>query len=369
MTLFLDVGGKDWEDLATDTSLLHMGHNCNHLPLDPRIKEALMAAMEAEEYRNYPPPYGFERLRTLIGEGLDLPEAEVLITHGSTDAIYQGLSVILRPGDEIITTDPGWPHIPNFALGLGASVVEIPIYSPNTQYKLVPELVEERINERTRLIAIIDPLNPLGSSYTEEEIKTLCGLAEKHGLYVLHDSTYRDFADEHYPAVRYYERAFMSVSLSKACGFSGFRIGAVVSRKPLFDEMLEKHVSRLGVNWIAQRGAIAAYESKAEWLPELLKANRQHHTQIHECLQDVEGMNFVVHPSMGNFVAVDVAGMGCSAEDIVKEVLEAGIIIRAGGYASPRFGNKFLRITTTVPTEHVTRLCEVLPEISEKRGH
>ena len=130
MTLFLDVGGKDWEDLATDTSLLHMGHNCNHLPLDPRIKEALMAAMEAEEYRNYPPPYGFERLRTLIGEGLDLPEAEVLITHGSTDAIYQGLSVILRPGDEIITTDPGWPHIPNFAPGLGASVVEIPDLQP-----------------------------------------------------------------------------------------------------------------------------------------------------------------------------------------------------------------------------------------------
>ncbi|NIR30602.1 MAG: aspartate aminotransferase, partial [Gammaproteobacteria bacterium] len=81
--------GTSYEDIATAHGLIHMGHNCNYLPLDPSIKEAMIRTIEAEEYRNYAPPYGFQELRDAIRADVGVPGVDVLVTHGSTDAIYQ----------------------------------------------------------------------------------------------------------------------------------------------------------------------------------------------------------------------------------------------------------------------------------------
>src|SRR5687767_6024089 len=112
---FLDVGGKSWQELASDAKLIHMGHNCNLLPVDPSINEVMIEAIKNDKYRNYPVPYGLDELRELIHEDVDAGNAQVLITNGSTEAIYQALSVILRAGDETIVSDPAWPHIRSFA--------------------------------------------------------------------------------------------------------------------------------------------------------------------------------------------------------------------------------------------------------------
>src|SRR3546814_4175505 len=89
---------------------------------------------------------------------------------------------LLKPGDQTIVSDPGWPHIANFARQLGSEVVEVPVYSANTKHKLLPEILRDYMTPRTRLITVIDPLNPLGSSYSADEIKALCRLAEEHEI-------------------------------------------------------------------------------------------------------------------------------------------------------------------------------------------
>lgn len=201
------------------------------------------------------------------------------------------------------------------------------------------------------------------TSYTKEEISALCNVCAGRGIYLLHDCTYRDFAHgRHYSAVRYYDRAVMTVSLSKSCGFAGLRFGAAIARPALFEEMVEKHISRLGVNCLVQRGAIAAYASKQRWLPRILETNREHQAMIKACVDGIKGLKPVAYPSFGNFLAVDVTGTGRTAEQIVRSTLDKGIVIRSGQYTSPRFGESFVRVTTTVPTRHVTLFCEVFPQ-------
>ena len=136
---FLNVGGRSWEDLALAKNLIHMGHNCNHLEIHEAIHEAMIKAIEVDDYRNYAPPYGFAELRDLIKNDLKIPGAEVMVTQGATEAIYQAMASILEPGDETIVADPGWPHIGNFARMLKSDVVEVPIYSSNVGYKLQPD--------------------------------------------------------------------------------------------------------------------------------------------------------------------------------------------------------------------------------------
>jgi aspartate/methionine/tyrosine aminotransferase len=364
---FLNVAGKKWEDLALNRQLVHMGHNCNQLPLDPAIHDAMLEAIRNDEYRNYTPPYGFEELRELIGQDIGVPAVKVMVAQGATEAIYQAMSAILQPGDQTIVSDPGWPHIGNFARGLGSEVIRVPVYSSNAGYKLRAELVRERLTPAVKLITIIDPLNPLGSNYSEDEIRELCAIAEENDAFLLHDATYRDFAEgSHYPAVGCSERAVMNVSMSKICGFAGLRVGATLAHPKLFEKIANKQVGRLGGNWVAQRGAVAAYQTKSKWMPEVLKVNRENQLAIKTCLDQIDGLRPIVFPSFGNFLAVDVVTAGQGAEEVVSNVLEHGIIIRSGAYTSDEFGSRFVRITTTVPSQDVHHLCDVLPRAVAK---
>jgi aspartate/methionine/tyrosine aminotransferase len=359
---FLDVGGRTWEELAKDSKIVHMGHNCNHLPLDPSINEAMIEVLRGNHYRNYPPPYGTDELREAIRRDAGIDDTEVLVTNGSTEAIFQALALMLREPGETIVSDPAWPHIASFARNLGSSVVHVPVYAANCNYKLTADLLHRFVTDKTRVIAVIDPLNPLGSSYTEQEIKTICDIAAARGIYVLHDCTYRDFAPAFVPALRYYDRVVMTVSLSKSCGFAGLRLGALIARPDIFGRNAENQIARLGVNIATQAGALAAYRTKQTWLPNMLETNRRHQGALKACFDTVDGMRTLVYPSMGNFLAADVTGMGIEAEAVVRRTLEAGFVIRSGAYTSENFGERFIRVTTTVPTDHIERFCRAFPQ-------
>ncbi len=360
---YLNVGGQRWEDLAQSGSVIHMGHNCNQLELDPSIHQAMAAAIEADEYRNYTPPYGFEELQKLMRDDVGVQDVDVMVTQGATEAIFHAMSTILQPGDQMIISDPAWPHIATFARQLGAEVVEIPIYpAAATGGRMVADLVRPHVTVRTKLIALVDPLNPVGTAYAQADIQELCRLAEQSDAYFLHDATYRDFAvDGHFPAIAYSERAVMNISLSKICGFAGMRVGATLAHPKLMRRIYERQISRLGGNWIAQRGAIAAYKSKDIWRPKVLAVNRRNQQVLKACLDGIEGVRVLAYPSSGNFLAVDVTGTGRTSEEVVKAVLDSGFIIRSGGYTSPRFGQRFVRITTTIPPEHVDMFCAAAP--------
>lgn len=361
---YLNVGGQEWEDLAQSDTVIHMGHNCNHLDLDDSIHAQMIEALAADEYRNYTPPYGFEPLRQLMKEDVGVDGVDVMVTQGATEAIFQALSSVLGPGDQMIVSDPAWPHIGVFARLLGAEVVEIPIYPDRSEGKMTADLISPHISARTKLIALIDPLNPLGTQYSEAEVKAICELAQRHGLYLLHDATYRDFGVQpHYPAIASYERALMSISLSKICGFAGMRVGAILAYPQLMRQIYERQISRLGGNWIAQRGAIAAYRTKQTWCPKVLATNRRNQQALKATLDGIADLRVLAFPSSGNFLAVDVSRTGCTSQQIAKKVLDAGFIVRAGGYTSPRFGDRFIRITTTIPPADVDKFCAAAPRI------
>jgi len=155
----------------------------------------------------------------------------------------------------------------------------------------------------------------------------------------------------------------MNVSLSKICGFAGMRVGATIAAPPFVRKVAERQVSRLGGNWIAQKGAIAAYRTKAAWRPRVVDTNRRNQQLLKDVIATIPGLEVLVYPSSGNFLALDVTGTGLDAEAFVRKVLDAGFVIRSGGYTSPRFGNRFVRVTTTVSVSDMTRFCSTLPSL------
>lgn len=346
-----------------DQDMIWMGQNTNHLHDKDGIMEAMLSSIKKGDYAKYPPPEGFPELKDLIQEDLGLTHGfDTLITAGGTESLYLACNNILEPENNTLTCDPGYLIIDNFSSRFG-EVRSIPIYNEECGYKLTPQLARENLDENTKLILLIDPLNPLGTSYTKEEIKEFAEIAEENDIYLLHDITYRDFAREHYLAAkRAPEHAITIYSFSKIYGMAGLRIGAMIASPDIINSVRTILINDLGTNVVAQKGAIAAVNSKYEWLDGIKETTRSNQKYIKQAVDQVEGAYLPVYPSDANMMVIDLYETGVKPPEIADYLLERGIFTREGTYTSKLFGHRYLRVSYSIPTEYVKYFAECFVE-------
>jgi histidinol-phosphate aminotransferase len=357
-----------FDRLFATENLLWLGQNTNHLPMHPRVRRALLDSIESEEFHAYAPPGGFIALIDAIVGDLQLSRetTSALVTDGAVAALATVCLALCESDTNFVTTDPGWKWPLQFAREKGAEVREIPIYGPEHNYRLSAKQLSETVDAKTRIIYLVDPNNPLGICYTAEEIRAFCDIARSVGAYVLHDCTYRDFADHHTLAATVYpERSLTIYSFSKWLGLAGLRVGAVVASNELIDRLAKKSTATLGSSVIAQRAAIAGLEVKSEWMPRLQSVQRRNQAAIKSAVDNIKGLHIPVYPSNGNFVVIECAELGLRPEALATVFAERGIMIRQGAYHTPRFGSRFVKVSTSVPAEWVDAFCGYLPDAIE----
>jgi len=343
-----------FEYVFNDKEMIWMGQNTNHLHKESDILDEMVRCVESREYCKYPPPEGFQELKNLILNDLDLEDKDILITAGGTESLYLCMHNILEPKDTVITCDPGYLIIDDFASRFSNKVISVPIYSEDNDYKLTPELVKEFMDENTKIIVLIDPLNPLGSAYTEEEIKEFAKIAIQNDIYLLHDITYRDFARKHFLAAHYApDHAITVYSFSKIFGMAGLRIGSVIGTEKIINSIRTILINDLGTNVVAQAGAIAALKSKDTWIDEVITITRNNQNLIKKCVDEIEGAFIPVHPSDANMLAIDLKGTGINPKVMADYLLKRKVFAREGTYTSKLFGDNYLRVSFSIPEEQV----------------
>lgn len=344
-----------------------MGRNTNYFPNDLRIKQALIDAIENEVYHDYSPPCGLVELQRLILEELGVPDLYAWVTDGATEGLFQVTRMLLEPGDQFITSDPGYNITNNFAARAGADLVEVPVYDAECGYRLSPGRLRQHLSERTRMIYLVDPLNPMGSCLTEAEIREICTMAADVGAVVVQDATYRDFAEAPFPVVKAAPKnAVQLYSFSKSAGLAGLRLGAVVADHAIIDRLVRAQVNNLGSNLVSQLAAIVALRTKHEWLPEVLRRHREHMEMLHDFIVGLDGFTVPVYPSQCNYLAVDSTGSGFHPEYLAVELFKRKIQVRQGAYNTRRFGDRFFRVGTTVPRAWIDRFCDAMAAIFQQ---
>lgn len=357
------VRNQYFDELFSTPGLLWMGQNTNHIPAHPDVKAAMLASVEAAEFNAYAPPLGFEALRRGIVEDLGVADVEAVVTEGGVNALASICRARCRPGTTLVTTDPTWKWPCLFARQQGAEVIEIPIYDPATGYKLTPAALDAAVDERTAVIYIVDPNNPLGICYTREEIEAFSAIARRAGALLVHDCTYRDFATGHWPALRAStENTVVSMSFSKWLGLAGLRVGAFVAAPALAAEIAGWATGVLGGSVIAQRAAMAGLAVKPAWMEEVRRINRANQAAV-KAAAEAQGFVLPIYPSQGNFLVVETIGAGIRPEALVAAAKRRGIMIRQGTYHTERFGDRFVKVSTSVPTAWVDTFCAALPAI------
>jgi len=187
----------------------------------------------------------------------------VLVTHGSSEAIYLIMGTLLAAGDEVVVLDPCYPQHFSVAEGLGCHVKRWPLRFENG---FRPDMSEARriIVPGTRMVVVNFPNNPTGATLTVEEQQELLRLVEAAGSYLLWDGAFAELTYDQPPLpdpaamAAMSERVLSIGTLSKAYGLPGLRVGWCLAVPELLRQLVQTrdhmtlHLSPL-VELVAER--------------------------------------------------------------------------------------------------------------------
>jgi len=237
--------------------------------VDPATLAEGAAAWEADD-TGYTPNGGIPELRRAIVEtvaernGIRTETERVWVTNGATQALYLAMSLVLDPGDEVLVPDPGYTTFTMNAHLLSAVPVPYPLH-PGKGFE--PDLAElaRLVTDRTRLLIVNSPSNPLGAVFRRETLAALLDFAREHDLWVISDEVYERFTygTSHTSLAAIAggddERVLTVFSASKTYALTGARVGWLLTPSgfaPLLRSAQEAMISC--VNTPAQRAVVAA---------------------------------------------------------------------------------------------------------------
>ena len=223
--------------------------------------------------------------------------------------------------------------------------------------------LKNNLHSKTGILYLVDPNNPLGTVISEQEALKIAEICEANDIIIIHDCTYRDFADNHTLISKYYPEKTITIwSFSKWLGMAGMRVGAVVASESMMEEIAKYPPNILGSNLVSQRGAIAGLKIKNEWFPEVNRIQKNNQKMIFDKISSIEELSMPIYPSQSNFIILEVNDPNLTPESLSYVFSNKGILIRQGSYHTKTFGHKFIKVSLTVPEDWVTEFIELLPD-------
>ncbi|XP_022149591.1 tyrosine aminotransferase-like [Momordica charantia] len=218
-------------------------------PTSPSVIEALANAVLSSNFNSYPTSHGLPPARSALAEYLSnslpyqLSPNDVFLTIGCTQAIEIIISVLARPGVNILLPRPAYPHYESRA-AFGNLEVRHFNLMPEKSWEVDLDAVKALADNNTVAMVIINPNNPCGSVYTYQHLKEIAETARKLGIFLISDEVYAHMAFGTKPFVPMGE--FGSIvpvltlgSLSKRWIVPGWRLGWILTTDP--NGILEKH--------------------------------------------------------------------------------------------------------------------------------
>lgn len=382
-TLAVDAKAKALK--AQGRPVIGFGAGEPDFPTADYIVEAAVAAAREPAMHRYTPAPGLPALRqaiadkTLRDSGYEIDAAQVLVTNGGKQAVFQAFASILDPGDEALLPTPYWttyPEVIKLAGGLPITVFA----GADQDYKVTVEQLEAARTERTKVLLHCSPSNPTGAVYTPEETIAIGQWALEHGIWVITDEIYEhllyeDAAPAHIVRLvpELAERTIVLNGVAKTYAMTGWRVGwmvgplDVVKAATSFQSHLTSNVSN-----VAQRAALEAVSGDLTVVSAMREAFDRRRRTIVDMLSSIEGFEvpvpkgaFYAYPSVEAVLGKQIRGRvpTTSAElaDLILDEVEVAVV------PGEAFGpSGFLRLSYALSDadliEGVGRIQELLAE-------
>lgn len=320
------------------------------------IRDAAARAMNAGDTHYVASP-GTPALRKAIANKLKAdngisvdPAGEVLVTPGGKAALFQAMLTFVEPGVDVMILDPAWvSYVPMVELA-GGRAIQVPL-SPDTNWAISDEILEQYVTPDTRLILLNSPNNPTGRVATRDELSAIARFATAHDLLV--------FTDEMYEKIIYDGREHISIAtlpemaertltfngLSKAYAMTGWRLGYVAGPKPFISRIstVHSHSVTCATSFV-QAGGVAAYDGPQDIIDEMVDAWDRRRQLVTDGLNGVKGLRL---PEIeGAFYAfVDGRETGLDDIELCARMLDDAHVAAVPGSAFGPAGAGHFRIS------------------------
>jgi aspartate aminotransferase len=335
------------------------------------IKEAAKKAID-ENYSTYSPVDGYVELKDAIcrkfkrDNNLDYKPANIVVSTGAKQSLYNIAQVMLNDGDEVILPAPYWVSYFEIIKLSGGVPVEVPT-SVETDFKMTAEQLEAAITPKTKMMWFSSPCNPSGSVYNREELTAISKVLDKYpNIYIVSDEIYEhiNFSGTFcsigsIPGL--FERTITVNGVAKAFAMTGWRIGYIGA-----PEFIAKACTKMqgqvtsGANSIAQRATITAVDAEPKVLNEMVLAFKNRRNLVVELAKAIPGLKinvpegaFYLFPDVSSFFGKTLRGkLINNADDLSMYLLSEANVATVTGDA---FGNpNCIRISYATSEELLT---------------
>ena len=351
------------------------------------IKDAAVAAIAAGKTK-YTAVDGIPELKEAICEklrrdnGLDYVPAQVSVSSGGKQVLYNALMATLNPGDEVVIPAPYWVSYPDMVLLAGGTPV-VAEASVQTGYKLTADQLEAAITPKTKWLIFNSPSNPTGAGYSRAELKELTDVLMRHPhVWVMTDDMYEHLAYDDFrfctpaevePAL--YDRTLTVNGVSKAYAMTGWRIGYAAGPEKLIAAMRKvQSQSTSNPCSVSQWAAVEALNGPQDFLGPNNAIFQRRRDLVVEALNAIGGITcpvpegaFYVYPSIAGLIGKTSAGGTKITDDeafatALLEETGVAVVFGAAFGLSPNFRVSYATsdAALTEACARIARFCEGL---------
>ena len=376
-TLAVDAKAKALR--AEGRPVIGFGAGEPDFPTPEPIVAAAAAACHDPVNHRYSPAGGLPDLKQAIVEktardsGLGLTPAQVLVTNGGKQAVYEAFATLLDPDDEVLLPAPYWTTYPE-AVRLAGGVPVAVLADETQDYLVTLDQLEAARTPRTKVLLFCSPSNPTGGVYPPDQVEAIGRWAAESGLWVVTDEIYEHLVYDDARAVsmpvavpELTDRCVVVNGVAKTYAMTGWRVGWLAGPPDVVKAAtnLQSHATS-NVSNVAQRAAIAALTGGLDAVAEMRVAFDRRRRTIVSMLGEIDGVvcptpqgAFYAYPSVQGLLGRNVGGItATTSAQLAELVLEHAEVAVVPGEA---FGSPgYLRLSYALGdddlAEGVTRL-------------
>jgi aspartate/methionine/tyrosine aminotransferase len=380
-TLAVDAKAKALQ--AAGEPVIGFGAGEPDFPTPAHIVEAAVAACRNPKYHRYTPAAGLPELREAIAvktardSGFVTSAANVLVTNGGKQAVYNTFEALLNPGDEVLVPAPYWTTYPEPIALAGATPVVIST-DVASGFKVTLEQLEAAYTPRTKALLFVSPSNPTGAVYSREQTIEIGRWAASKGLWVITDEIYehlvydgREFSSMATLVPELGDRVVILNGVAKTYAMTGWRVGWMIGPADLIKAAtnLQSH-STSNVCNVAQAAALAAVSGDLSAVAEMRAAFDRRRRRMHALLSSIDGViclepegAFYAFPSFEGVLGRTFAGRKATSTSELATIIldEAKVAVIPGeAFGAPGYFRLSFALGDDDLGEGVTRIADLI---------
>jgi aminotransferase len=321
-------------------------------PTPEHVKQAGIQAIE-DNFTSYTHNAGTLELRkaacNFVRQKYELsyiPESEVIVTMGASEAIDITLRTILEDGAEVILPGPIYPGYEPIIRMCGAIPVHVDI--SKNQFRFTLDIIKPYVSEKTRCIVLPYPSNPTGVSLTKSELKEIADYLKEKEIFVLADEIYSEltYDQEHHSIAAFLKKKTIVINgLSKSHSMTGWRIGFLFAPEDITKHILKVHQYNVScANSVAQK---AALEALTKGIDDALPLKREYERRRDFVYSRLKEMGLqVVKPDGAFYFFVKIPdSISLNSFDFALDLVHKGKVAVVPGSAFSKYGEGYFRLS------------------------